>query len=161
MKHKPKDYYESIKYIEEIVKDELEEFSKYNAGMKMMRLTSGINRYIECNNAANTYKGKEKKNPQKWKHARETSEYLEALASCRVRMGIQSLSREELEFYVRMLELKQKDALLEKDMKKRLKKYDFIIAGCQLCKVDFDDIMERIELIKLGCSQIISDIPSM
>ena len=157
---KYQEYMVMARKIEEEVVNEMPDFERLSSKQKIKKLSTYLTSYTESQRSANTYAAREKKNP-KWKKDRELSEYLELLTGTRIKMCIQRLFESEINMYVDNLSEKLADAMIETDVKKKFKKHDIIMAGCQLCNVDNAEIMQRIADIKSKCVEMLKDIRTM
>ena len=154
------DFTQKIKHVNEIVELEVKSFAVLKPRSKVNHIASRIRAYLNSKNSADYYSRKEKIDP-KYTSKREIAEYVELLDLTRVRKFISMLSDNELNLYIDFLQTKYDEAMSETDLKKRFKKYDLVIAGCQLCKVDNVDVMSRVDQIKTNCKRIIDNIPTM
>lgn len=156
-----KSYYRTIELsIKEDVKECEKNFKYISSKCRIREICSRLRDYIDARNSANYYAGREKKNPS-CATQRIECEYREQLNMSRIRKYTSMLSTDELQMYVDMLKLRFDDAMTEKDIKKKFRKHDFVLAGCQLCNVEDEEILSKINEIRCNCKDIIEDIRTM
>ena len=156
-----KSYYKTIECsIKNEVDDSVKSFEHLSPKMKIRQIETLLRDYLNASNSANYYAQREKKNDV-FAVQRVEWEYREQLSTTKIRSLINILSREDLELYVGMLQKYFDSAMAEKDIKKKFQKYDFVLAGCQLCSIQEVDILSKINEIKNNCKNIIEDIRTM
>ena len=152
------DYYDEMCIAKTCVLKELPAFAVLIPSRKIRLLDSNICEYCNARKKANRYKRLEEKDPSNIT-LRKESEREELLQATRLKERLGIMSEDELKMYVDHLRQKLTEALQETDTKKRYKLYDYIIAGCGLCGVQYDNIMQDITQIKENASRIIQEIP--
>ena len=154
-------YIELMQQVEKMVKtEEIPYFIQRTPFRQQQEIFFVLKSFCEARTSANHYKRLEQTKPM-YKKERKQSDYLEILMSTRLKLKLQASDEIVLKKYVIGLRTKLENALIETDVKKRFKLYEFICAGCNLCKVDNKEIMEQIAQIKEDAVQIIRDIPTM
>lgn len=153
-------YNNLMKLVEDEVKKEIPFFDRLIPYRKYQELTLNLKYYCESVRSVNKYQRLEKTKPMYAKE-RQQSEYHELLTATRLRLKLQASDEYTLQKYVIHLRSKLEEALIERDIKKRFKMYDYICAGCLHCKVDNEKIMADIASIREKAKEIISQIPSM
>ena len=154
------DYYDEMCIAKTRVLKELPVFAVLIPSRKIRLLDSNIREYCNARGKANRYKRLEEKDPSNIS-LRKESEREELLQATFLTERLGIMSEDELKIYVEHLGQKLKEALKETDTKKRYKLYDYIIAGCSCCKVQYDSIMQNIAQIKENAKTIIQEIPMM
>lgn len=154
------DYIKEMQEIGEYVEGEIPGFKSLTPERKIQRLTANLKIYCEVNNTLNTYM-KWSKGSDKYKGFIEEKEYQKKLSETRLLKKIPHLDEYELKLYVIHLNTKFQKAKIEKDIKKRFFMYDYIMAGCRVCNVENEEIMQEISGLRERCSELIKEIPTM
>lgn len=153
-------YLDKISEIEKFVDGELQSFRVLTTHRKISNLAMNLKVHCESKISANRY-SKLEKDSKKYKELKEDMEYRERLTESRLLKKIPLLLDEELLLYVEHLQAKLNEGLSSKDTKKRFFVYDYVTAGCRLCRVNNIAVQEKLKEVRDNASQLISAIPTL
>jgi len=146
-------YNEILRDIERGVLREKDDFESLTSMQKISHIGKNIKGYLDNQKTANYHKSHEL-NSDKHKTARVIAEGLEQRAGIRVKNFTSWLSDEEQNMFADMLESKLNMAKMEKDFKKADSKYQFVNAGCVLCRLQNSEAALKVEGIKSMCQEL-------